>query len=32
MMELEELKRRKKEEEEKNMMELANFSNNIKSK
>jgi hypothetical protein len=31
-MELEELKRRKKEEEEKNMMELANFSNNIKSK
>jgi heterodisulfide reductase subunit C len=32
MIEIDELKRRKREEEEKNMMELANFSNNIKSK
>ena len=32
MMEIEEMRRRKREEEERNMMELANFSNNIKSK
>jgi hypothetical protein len=32
LMELEEMKRRKLEEEERNKQELANFTNNIKSK
>jgi hypothetical protein len=32
MIELEEMRRRKQEEEEKNMQELTNFTNNIKSK